>query len=448
MSVEVIDNPNNLVFKSLSKGFSSNGTSGLEDSILSFCWYPKASGETSNETGGSKLNNGSSLGRYGEFNPNTYALRLSYTNVFGEVRSPLRLGDKVLFSSSMYNGDSVEVIAVDNLALGDFEECGHFAYEPLTMEVPNDFISNSSGYSYFANLKRGVLFPFGMYGSFANSSGNEYISLGLTWLSSDPTSTVSMVVSGSYSKNSPSLWVSLSLSDIVDIDVGAGAKLFMNEEFKPYGYGFSFITSASKSFEPGANNTLTVGDTFSFSLAQAFDGEPEVSLSNLLHVSYSMAVSTGLGHYDVFAYSVSFSLKNIDPYVTATLVLPSLIPIKCVGDFTCNLPFRLDCIACYFVEKEEIALSASAKTTVFSHEIQKGYRFLGLYLRRISLDVKYNTLYYVFANSYSHNMEAYAHLHLSPVLGMYATQLKVALGAKLIWDFMDSPKVELSFVLN
>ena len=447
MSLEVIDNPNNLVFKSLSKGFSSNDDS-FGNSILSFCWYPTANSEISSETSSAILNDGSSLGFYGEFNPTTYAIRLSCTNVFGGICSPLRLGDNILFSSAMYKGDCVETVSIESLDLGEFVELGHSLYEPSTQEVSSDFITNSSKYSYFANLKRGVLFPFGMYGSFLSSAENEDIGLGLTWLSSDPTNTVSLAISSSYVQNSPSLWASLSLSSLADFEVGAGAKLFMDEKFNAYGYGFSFITSVAKSLEVGANSTFIIDDTFSFALAQAVGEEPKLAFSNLFQTSYSYAVATGLGHYDVFGYRVSFALQNLDPYVSTTLVLPSLIPIKCVGNFTYNLPFRLDCRVHYFVEKKEIALSSSAKVTIFSYEIQKGYRSLSLYLQRISLDVKYNALYNVFASTYVHNLEAYAHLYLSPVLGMYATQLKIGLGAKLIWNFTSSPKVELSFVLN
>lgn len=445
IAIEVLDNPKGIIFKSLSKGFSSVG-----DSIFSFCWYPSQSSGI--------LNDSSSFGRYGEFYPASMTFRLSYTNVFGGVCSPLRLGDTILFSSAMYNGDCISEVSIESLNLSkylsDFEELGYFLYESPTLgdiefiEDSSDFIENSSKYSYFANLKRGVLFPFGMYGSFISSSEDEDIGLGLTWLSSDPTSTVSVAISSLYSNKAPSLWASLSLSGLIDFGIGTGAKLLLDEEFNAYGYSFSFMASAGKSFDVSSNGTLSLNDTFSFTLAQAFEEKPYIVLSNLFQVSYSYAVATGLGHYDVFGYSVSLALEDIDPYVAASLVLPSLIPIKCARNFTYNLPFRLDFISCYFVEEKEIALSASAKTTVFSYEIQKGCRCLGLYFKRISLDVKYNALYLVFANAYAHNLEAYAHLYLTPVLGMYATQLNLGLGAKLVWDFTASPKVELSFVLN
>jgi len=448
MSLDILDNPSALKFKSLSKGVSEEG-----ETVFSFSWFPASTEDSNISTNdisandiSANSNNVPYMGGYGEFLPNTWEIRLSYANIVGGINSPLRLGNTIIFSSSMFKGDLIRQVSLDSLSMGEYEEFHHTTFKEPDLKISSDFIGESSKYSPLSNLSRGVLFPFGVYGPL--SSVND-VGLGLTWYSSDPTSTVTTTVSGLYSQHNPSLYADFVWSDFINIGFSLGAKLLWDKEANKFSsYGVAFLGSISKSFEFGVNNALSFSDSISTAKIISFEGSSVSLVSNVFQVSFSHTISTGLSYYDTFGYGVGLKLAGINPTLLGIVVFPKILPLKNAGGFTYNLPLRLDAAMSYYVFEKELLCEGSAKATVLSYEIQRGIQFLGLYFRRASLDVTYNVNYAVSSKAFAHNLEASLLLYLSPVVGLYATKLNIGVGAKLTWNFKSSPAVEFSMTIN
>jgi len=350
----------------------------------------------------------------------------------------------VLFSSSLYDGDRLCTVSVDELHLG--ESIGMEPFEVASTQAldMDAFIEGSKPYNPVLNVNRGVLLPFGVYGPLSDVRD---VGLGLTWYASDPTSTVAITASGAYSPSGPFVWTDVSWKGLVDIGVGANA--IMDCEGKVVdAYLFTFHASANLDFDFGNERSVSIADSFFANWLRFVAGGWTHGLSNTLSLTYSYGISTGLGKTDVFGYAFGFGFSGLDPSLSAVLVVPRLLPIRCDGAFTCNLPLRIECGVGYSFGIEDVVVAGSAKVTVLSYEIQRGVRLLGLYFRRAVLDAKYNASYQVFAEDFEHSLELQAFVEFSPVLGQYLTGVGVEVGAKLVWNFDASLCVEFAFSLK
>ncbi len=435
MTLSVATLQSGIRLASMSRGFDEAGRE-----VVSFCWFPSAS----NLVVGSNVNDIPILGGYGEFSPDDWYIRLSYENVSGGVNNPVRLGGAVLFSSALYDGDRLCTVSVDELDL-----CESFELEPFEAScslAPDTtaFVEGSRPYSPILNVKRGVLLPFGVYGPLSNAKD---IGLGLTWYATDPTSTVAITASGAYSPNGPSLWADASWRGVVD--VGMGARSIVDCQSRTVdAYMFTFHTGVHLAFDIGNERHVSVEDSFFANWLRFVEGRWTQGLSNTLSATYSYGISTGLGKTDVFGYAFGVGLSGLDPSLTAALAVPRLLPIRCDGVFTYNLPMWIECKVGYSFGMEDVAFSGSAKLTLLSYEIQRGVQLLGLYFRRAVLDAKYSAHYLVFADDFTHSLEIQAFVELSPVLGQYLTGVGVGVGAKLVWNFKDPLRVEFAFSLK
>lgn len=435
MSLSMVQLPAGIRLASMSRGFDETGSG-----VVSFCWFPSAS----NLEGGIDLNDIPILGGYGEFSLDSLSIRLSYENMSGGINNPVRLGGTVLFSSALYDGDRLCIVSVDELHLS--ESIGMEPFEVISTQTLDiaAFIEGSKPYDPVLNLKRGVLMPFGVYGPLSNVGD---VGLGLTWYASDPTSTVAITASGAYSPNGPFVWTDVSWKGLVD--VGVGAKSIIDCQSRAVdAYMFTFHAGASLNFDFGNERSVSIADSFFANWLRFVDGAWTHGHSNTLSLAYSYGISTGLGKTDVFGYAFGFGLSGLDPSLSAVLVVPRLLPIRCDGAFSYNLPLRIECGVGYSFGIDDIALVGSAKVTLLSYEIQRGVRLLGLYFRRAVLDAKYNASYQVFAKDFGHSMELQAFVELSPVLGQYLTGVGFEIGAKLSWNFVDPLRVEFAFSLK
>lgn len=435
MTLSVATLQSGIRLASMSRGFDEAGSE-----VVSFCWFPSAS----NLVVGSNANDVPILGGYGEFSPDDWYFRLSYENVSGGVNNPVRRGGAVLFLSALYDGDRLCTVSVDELDLCESFELVPF--EAPSSQVPDvvAFVENSKPYNPVLNVKRGVLLPFGVYGPLSNAKD---IGLGLTWYATDPTSTVAITASGAYSPNGPFLWADASWRGVVD--VGMGARSIVDCQSRTVdAYMFTFHTGVHLAFDIGNERHVSVEDSFFANWLRFVEGRWTQGLSNTLSATYSYGISTGLGKTDVFGYAFGVGLSGLDPSLSAALVVPSLLPIRCDGVFTYNLPMRIECKVGYSFGMEDVAFSGSAKLTLLSCEIQRGVQLLGLYFRRAVLDAKYSAHYLVFAEDFAHSLEIQAFVELSPVLGQYLTGVGVGVGAKLVWNFKDPLRVEFAFSLK
>lgn len=435
MSLLVSKLPEGIRLASMSQGFDEAGSE-----VISFCWFPPASSLMD----GVGVNDIPILGGYGEFSLDDWSIRLSYGNVSGGINNPVRLGDLVLFSASLYDGDRLCSASVNDLLL---DECLGLelleALDPQPLDVVG-FVKEAKPYTPIANVGRGSLLPFGVYGPLSNAND---IGLGLTWYSLDPTSTVAITASGAYSPNGPFVWADLSWKGLFDVGVGAKAILdCQNRDLDAY--MFTFHTGARLDFDIGNERSVAIEDSFFANWLCILDTGWTKGLSNTFSATYSYGISTGLGKTDVFGYAFGFGLSDWDPALSAVLVVPRLLPIRCDGAFAYNLPLRIECGVGYSFGMEDVVLAGSAKVTVLSYEIQRGVRLLGLYFRRAVLDAKYNASYRVLAEDFGHSLEFQAFVELSPVLGQYLTGVGVGVGAKLSWNFVDPLRVEFAFSLK
>lgn len=437
MTLSIAEAPDSIRLTSMSCGVDGDG-----HRIVSFSWFPNAACLD----GSSSVDDVPVFGGYGEFSPDTWTIRLSYANLLGGVGFPVRVGDEVIFSSSLYDGDLLSSVAVETLGLGD-----PTALEPLSFTVPcsygdvESFMELSSPYSAVSNLGRGTLLPFGVYGPL---SAARDMGLGLTWYSSDPTGAMAVTASGLYAGSGPSVWLDVSLHGGL-LDVGGGFKAVVDRASKAVdSYVATVHAGLALEFEVGNERRVSIEDRFfaDWNLPRCGDGSFE--WSNSLSVLYSYAIGTGLGKTDVFGYAFGVGLDGFDPSATCLLVLPRLIPVRCEGRLAFNLPLRLEFGARYSVRARDVVLAGSAKATLLSYEIQRGVRVLGLYFKRVVLDARYSAAYAVVSQAFSHSLGLQAFVELSPVLGLYATQLSVDLGAKLSFDLKGGLSASLLFSLK
>ena len=233
------------------------------------------------------------------------------------------------------------------------------------------------------------------------------------------------------------------------VDVGMGARSIVDCQSRTVdAYMFTFHTGVHLAFDIGNERHVSVEDSFFANWLRFVEGRWTQGLSNTLSATYSYGISTGLGKTDVFGYAFGVGLSGLDPSLSAALVVPRLLPIRCDGVFTYNLPMRIECKVGYSFGMGDGALAGGVKTALFSCEIQRGVQLLGLYFRRAVLDAKYSAHYLVFAEDFAHSLEIQAFVELSPVLGQYLTGVGVGVGAKLVWNFKDPLRVEFAFSLK
>ena len=425
MSVFLISNPDDISILSLTKG---------TDNVLCFAWCPADAKATN-------------LCRYGEavISADGAQMRLSDCDVSGGVTRPIRLNDSVLYTARYFEHLKLSVIDIDAL---NMPEAVLYGYESRTEVHGPDTTAlsgASSRYRAIRYFKDGMLLPLALI-EFGDSEG---VTLGATWITTDPTETYTHQLAASYL-----------------ISMVAGSYRFTSDNIIPYSvylsamYGTGVFASPDslqggdllldsgidivKSFELAPSHSLGLAGSFEFAAMNSPKNDITYGMSTFASVTYSYSRKTGMNPYDTFGFSTKAYLSDLRPGAGIMMRFPRLMWWKCNGPDVTDLPFSFTVDAIFDPVDKTLAIDGSVTVVIYSHEIQRAISFMGLFFQRFTVDMKYNATFISGIDAFGHTLSATAAFTLSPVLGEYLTQIKVKLGATFVTDF-ENCEVRLAF---
>ena len=411
MTLGLYENPISMRLFGLSLAY------GTSEKLLSFEWYPTAD---------CAENNSAILGSYGELNLSDGSFRLSKTAVLGGVNYPVRLKDKVLYSSCLYEGEVLNSISLEDLYLEAYGVTSCLEFEAKAFDINTlDVLSTAKAYNPLKHMSEGMLLPVGAY--LDGTTG-----IGMTWTVWDPTETFGFNMSGLYTEAGFSLGLWSSVNGAIgnlSLPVSAGLLTFNNL------LEFNALAKPSYDFYFDAGKVLSVADTAYYTLLVSSHSVMHV-FNNTFSISYTSATSTGLGLNKTLGYKVAIGLNNLNPIVSLQVNLPFFIPVSLKGSVVYNLDAKL------------FGTEGEAKLSLFTIEVQKGTRLLGIYLKRFALEALYDCIYVPkLEGGFSQTITLRAYAEVAPLIGMLAASMDLKLGVKLVWNPAEgSPKVSFAII--
>ena len=299
----------------------------------------------------------------------------------------------------------------------------------------------SSRYRPIRYFKDGILLPYSAY-TFGSAEG---LSLGLTWMTQDPTETYTHQISAGTNFATVNASYQFSSSTVIPYSVYLsaiyGTGIADEVPDSPIGSGdilFDAGLYVSRSFELSHyGHKMEIGDSFEFMGAAIADGGFVYGYTNHLSVGYSYSRKTGVNPYASFGYSVTASLSDLRPGVSFSMKFPRLMWWNCDGPNVTNLPFNFSVGAVYNPDFGVFNLSGSASVTIYSREIQRAVPvvILGLHFQRFTVKLNYQTGFTTGINAFSQRLALTAGFSLTPVFGEYLTNAKIFLGGEVWTDF-------------
>ena len=430
MSVSLVSNPDNVSILSLTKG--NDG----EKDVLCFTWCPEDSKSTN-------------FCRYGELclTEGGAQMRLSGSDINGGVTGPVRIGDNVVFASTYFEKRKLGITDVDKL---DIQEAVSLGFENVKDAPKPDTLTLSEAskrYRAIKYFKDGVLYPFGMV-EFGSASS---VSLGLTWLTSDPTETYTHQIAAGYAVTSVMGSYRFDYSGVIPFSVSMAAIYGTGVMADPSTIQkgdllFDSSISSSMGFELDSFNSIGVSGKFEFMGINSPDMGFSYGISTFVSASHTFAKRTGTNPYAVFGFSTTAYLSDLRPGARFVLRLPQLLWWNCDGLNVTNLPMSLTVDALLDPSNMVLGLDGTATVILYSREIQRALPVVlfGLHFQRFTVGVSYNAVYLTGVNTFSQMLSMTAAFSLSPILGEYLTRVKVMLGATVETDF-EQVKVRLAF---
>ena len=419
MSLTLVSNPDDITILSLSKG--------TED-VLCFSWCPSDAKATN-------------LCRYGELvlSAEGASISLSNADISGGVTRPIRIGDSVLFVSRYFERLNLRTIGLENLMMQDAETYGFEGKTEASNPDTTSLFEASKKYRAIKYFKDGIFLPVAMF-TFGSES---LMSLGATWITTDPTETYSHQISGGYLVNTVlgsyaftsngRIPYSLHTSAMYGTGVFAGPDTLQ---------GGDLLLNAGLNVSMGfdlspTGHSLEIAGSADVAAMKTIDTDFEFGVSTYAALAYKYSRKTGMNPYATFAFSTAAYLSDLRPGARFTMKFPRLLWWKCDGPNVTNLPFSFSVDTVYDSFNDSFAIDGNVSVILFSHEIQRSVSFLGLFFQRFTIDLKYNAAFISGINAFGHRLAATAAFTLSPILGEYLTQVKVKLGATLETDFLD-----------
>lgn len=327
-------------------------------------------------------------------------------------------------------------LLVMNSAKIDFEEANALA----TVETHNTKPQQSTfDRSVLADAKtfktlywnKGTPLPYSsvtQYSRFLNEM-TSFMFPGLTWVTSNPWDSDYFAVSGGYDVFSDTGGV------VVDFSGKSDTSLFsysfqQTATFDSLGFkqsvsrgavnsGFMVDNVSSVVFSDvallmiGRQQMYTYWSLLFLDNLQSFSSlrgclgtsDPNVYFSalNQVGVSYSNVHRSGPGAYEKLGFTASVYYQDVyaggqlgdwSPdyfyqgiFPELTIRLPKLIPVNCVSERTYNFPVA---VKASLVSSSTSLLSGSVQTVVFAQEIQKGLKFIPVFVNRFTTTFGYN----------------------------------------------------------
>ena len=425
MTVRILENPSDISITSLSAG--SDGS----DTILSFAWYPADAKSPD-------------MGRYGEIllSNGTYTMRLSETDVLGNMNKNVRTGDAILFPAQYYERSRLRTISASSLSFAEPAALG--LYDNTVPQGPDtsSLSAASSDYRAIKYFFDGVLLPVASV-SVGNTSAAGF---GFTWLTQDPTETHAHTLNagylagnlmGSYSFTSTNFPVAYSVS--LGAIYGTGWGTLRTEESLADG---EFRLGAEISASWGMNlrhsgEAVAVSGAYGVVMTSLPGQEIGFHQASLLKIAYGLVHPTGTNPYDVFRFQTTAYLSNLLPGINVSLQFPRLLWWKCEGPDVTDIPFSVSLDAMAGSGYKSLVVSASARAILYSREIQWSPAVFGLYFQRAVFDAVYDISYDTGINELAtHILTVSGAIHMSPIVGSGLTRSQFKLGLSLAKDFL------------
>ena len=431
MSVSLVSNPDDLSILSLTKGNDGTGD------VLAFSWCPPDAKATN-------------LCRYGELvlSAEDAQMRLSDVDVSGGVTSPIRINDAVVFTARYFEHLELRTIEVGELDMQEPQVLGYESEKDAPKPDTLELYEASKKYRAIKYFKDGILIPAALI----EFGGSESMSLGATWITTDPTETYTHQIAASYLISALLGSYRFTSNGVVPYSVYVsalyGTGIFAGPDTLQAGdLLLDSGMDVSLSFELAPSHTLGLAGSFEFAAVNSPANGFNYGISTFLSLTYSYARRTGMNPYAVFGYSAMAYLSDLTPGVRFTMRFPRLFWWNCDGPNVTNWPISFTADAVYDLMNNAYALDGTVSVVLFSHEIQRAVSFLGLFSQRFTVDMKYNASFISGINAFGHRLSATAAFTLSPVLGEYLTQVKVKLGATIETDF-ETYVVRFAYGLN
>ena len=313
------------------------------------------------------------------------------TGIDGGIWNPVICEDSVYFVSKKFGLDNISYLKTKDAGLKDSNvvRVGVLKTRQTDTSVRNyigtvqDYevmnIPEPRLYSRFVNsipfVRSGALIPI----SFDRKNDELKKELGLSYITSDPTESISSVLSFSYNpkpyvrNKSPKWFETHKLTfelgweiDVLPIKLYLGARpyLYLDKNTGMSVFGDFFITADYKKTIRSNNNYVKSSLTFGWN--GKFKGEIDVTNDGFygkFHAYYNDAQSVGYGYKEYKGWRVGANVglaetTHFKPLFLSTdayfnLYLPHIIPVKNAPTATFNLPIQLYLIAGYRLHGEK-----------------------------------------------------------------------------------------------
>lgn len=378
-----------------------------------------------------------SFSRLGQliFNPetNSATLHLSTKDISGGVYSPSSDGQRVFYIARFKNKDSICLSDLSFFSLEyskTIESSAIKTGEKLNITDLFSLQSDSKKYSILKNIQRGSILPFSF-----NPTNEDSVALGLTWLTSDPTQSLNLMATSGYDfseklyylmteVNYSALPVALTLDSCVLVPT--------DKDFNPI---FILQATAEKVFVLNSDNRkITLRDTVNATFADSFN------LRNTFTVNYYNAKKTGLGYYDNTAHSLTLRIAMDHAEASAYYKTQPILPFKCSGKLTYNLPLTVGASIQYNYESSVTYIVLSAGATLFAYDFMDNLPGTLFFFKRMHIDATYGHGT-GFVPGYSpvttDTVSASLLFDFCPIIGRSLSEITFQVGPSMTWNLKE-----------
>jgi hypothetical protein len=336
----------------------------------------------------------------------------------GGVYEPVLYGEnEIYFVSHFYDNWQLSVISIENQ--GKKQEIAlkatNFIYTDTLAKTEKNTtdVLKIEPYNPFSYLTKGVFLPFsGITFHSTLYEYPEYIPLGLTWMSMDPTEHclvlggvgydfVNNCVTTSFSAESLNSYNNWSIDSVYRIKDASFQGLGLRGDLshlKPIGLtnwyssaqetiNFASYYHSGDDDETGETSEFT--ELFSNNASIGLLWEKNTGVSHFQYVSISSLLSSD------FQYDFLKQENNLFASTIVSVHFPQIVPFESPKNLTVNIPLTI--LFKYYVpflgysntdESSYVLKEYGWESTaiLFSTEIQKGVPYVNLYARRVTLD--------------------------------------------------------------
>ncbi len=362
---------------------------------------------------------------------NSATMHLSTKDISGGIYNPSSNGQTVFYIARFKDRDE---ICLSDLSYFSLEYSGELSASAFTVESSTINLQtleeDSAPYSLFKNIQRGSFLPFAF-----NPSKEDSANLGLTWITSDLTQSLSIVATTGYDFTDKLYYLRATATySALPIELSLDQCLFVPTD-TPSISNYVVQLTAEKAFVLNSDNrVITLSDTISINSAESF--RPRNSFS----ANYYNAKKSGLGYYDFSAQSITLSLTSDYAGLSAALRLKPVLPFNCSGKLTYNLPLSLGASVFHYFGSSSTYLGFSAGATLFAYDFMDNLPYTLFFFKRIHLDASYQHITGIIpdrASISSNTVSASLLFDFCPIIGQGLSEITIHMGPSMTWNLKD-----------